>query len=57
MKTIYIISEYNLRTKTYEDLDTITACSTAEARAKFVEDTKWKKRRGFTLVVRMPICK
>ena len=56
-KTTYTISEYNMKTKKYKELGEVAANTAREARAIFIEQNKWKKRRGFSLLVQLPICR
>ena len=51
----YTISEYNEKTKKYTKIGDVWASSREEAKERFIEETKWKKRKGIVLFVRNPI--
>jgi len=57
MKETFTISEYNEKTKKYKEVGHVTANSRAEAKEQFILENNWKKRKGFCLFVRNPVCR
>ena len=53
--TSYTISEYNMKTKKYTEVGSVTAPSRAEAKERFIAENGWKKRKGYCLFVRVPV--
>ena len=56
-ETTYTICEYNMKTKQYKELATVTAASPTIAKALYMEQAKWRKRKGFSLLAKPPICR
>jgi len=57
MKETFTISEYNEKTKKYTEIGHVTANSRDEAKKQFILENNWKKRKGFCLFVRNPVCR
>ncbi len=57
MKEIWTITEYNQKTKKYTEVGHVTANSREEAKEQFILENNWKKRKGFCLFVRNPVCR
>ena len=52
MKTIYIVREYDIQTKEYTELGTVTSTSRKEARKAFIEQNNWKPKKNTTLFMK-----
>ena len=57
MKETFTISEYNEKTKKYTEVGHVTANSRDEAKAQFILESNWRKRKGFCLFVQNPVCR
>ena len=53
----YTIMEYDMKTGEYTTVGHACGDDSGEAKKRFVEQTKWKPRKGIWLFAKGPVCR